>query len=193
MKKSLRLTACCLALLCAISATDSLMWSTEARGDDRTTYLLRAGVIGASGARGQTTAIVSNGTLGQPQPIGLGTGGDVNHIAGFWGAAGYGGLPSGVDVPPVLTNRLQQSFANPLLLPTVIAFSCARPGPVDLSIYNIRGARVRTLVRQTVVAGFHRVAWDGRDDRGGSVAAGLYFCRLSMADFRAVKKMVLVK
>jgi flagellar hook assembly protein FlgD len=63
-------------------------------------------------------------------------------------------------------------------------------GPVRLTIYDVHGRRVSTLIDEQRDAGEHFVVWDGRDSRGRSVASGIYFARLSTGDDSAVRKVV---
>jgi len=60
-------------------------------------------------------------------------------------------------------------------------------------IYDLRGALVRTLVREQMLGGNYRVAWDLRDERGRSLPSGVYLARLKTADGIRTGKMVLIK
>jgi flagellar hook assembly protein FlgD len=62
-----------------------------------------------------------------------------------------------------------------------------------MAVFGVDGRRVRQLVMGTVPAGTHQVTWDGRDDRGQQVAAGVYFYRLTAGDRTLTKKMVLIR
>ncbi len=55
-------------------------------------------------------------------------------------------------------------------------------------IYNLLGQEVRTLVRETMDAGFHSVVWDGMDEYGKQVASGIYMYRMSVGDFSQVHR-----
>jgi len=95
------------------------------------------------------------------------------------------------DLPAALT--LAQNHPNPFNPSTTIGFSLAREGRVELSIYDARGALVRTLVDGSRPAGDQQVVWNGRDDGDRQVAAGVYLYRLR-ADGREIqRKMTLVK
>lgn len=61
---------------------------------------------------------------------------------------------------------------------TRISFSLPLEGSVSLGVYNLLGARVRTLVSGTRPAGSHSAVWDGRDNRGAIVPGGVYFFEL---------------
>ena len=89
---------------------------------------------------------------------------------------------------------LQQNYPNPFNPTTAIPF--ALHGPTDdlrLQIYNLLGQRVRTLLSGPMAPGFHTIVWNGRDDAGRQVAAGLYISELRTAEFRQTRKMTLVK
>ncbi len=103
--------------------------------------------------------------------------------------------PTGVsgagDVPSPLA--LDQNYPNPFNPETRIAFTLEHAGPVKLRIFDPRGRLVRTLVDGSREAGPQLVAWNGRDDRGQTAAAGVYLYRLE-ADGRAIeRKMTLIK
>ncbi|MFQ6093799.1 MAG: T9SS type A sorting domain-containing protein [bacterium] len=64
---------------------------------------------------------------------------------------------------------------------------------VSLKIYNMLGQEVQTLVNEPKEAGYYIVPWDGRDANSQEVASGVYFYRLNMGEYSAMKKMVLLK
>ena len=86
------------------------------------------------------------------------------------------------------------------LTETSIEVALPMASQVRLEIYNITGQRVRTLMQGRHEAGFHRVLWNGKDDRGREVPSGVYFYAISAVELggkekahREVKKMVLIK
>ena len=89
--------------------------------------------------------------------------------------------------------ELAQNFPNPFNASTTIAFQLAFASQVELAIYNISGQRVRTLISGSLPAGHHRLQWDGRNDRGESVASGAYLYQLSASDFVATRQLMLLK
>ncbi len=95
------------------------------------------------------------------------------------------------DVTPA-PFTLRQNHPNPFNPATTITFSIAEPGLVTLSIYNILGQRIRTLVNGIVPAGDHAMVWDGRDYAGFAVGAGVYLYRLTDGTRVEVKKMLLL-
>ena len=60
-------------------------------------------------------------------------------------------------------------------------------------MFNVLGQRVRTLLNGQVEAGYHHLAWDGRNDEGFQAGAGVYFYLLESGQFRQTRKMTLVK
>ncbi|MEO6461904.1 MAG: DUF4331 family protein [Candidatus Eisenbacteria bacterium] len=74
-----------------------------------------------------------------------------------------------------------------------IRFAQPAAGPVSFRIYNVRGQIVRTLLNETREAGEHLLAWDGADDAGARVAAGMYFYRGEVGGARFDQKLVMVK
>jgi hypothetical protein len=103
-------------------------------------------------------------------------------------------IGSGVDDSPQGFNYLDFNYPNPFNPSTTIRFGVAKAGPVTLRIYNVRGQLVRTLVDDVRQPGVeHMVTWNGRDDRGRSVASGVYFVRLEASRFTQTRKMVLLR
>jgi hypothetical protein len=91
------------------------------------------------------------------------------------------------------TTELYQNYPNPFNPTTTIRFGLADDGPVRLTIYNVQGQRVRTLVDEVKPAGYHTYTWNGRNDNGGQVATGVYLCRFEAGENAFTKKMVLLK
>jgi flagellar hook assembly protein FlgD len=64
---------------------------------------------------------------------------------------------------------------------------------VSLKVYDITGRLVNTLVQGKVTPGVHSLSWEGKDNIGRKCASGVYFVRLMAADYKASKKMVMIK
>ena len=88
---------------------------------------------------------------------------------------------------------LEPNYPNPFNTSTYLIYRLATPGAVRLKIYNALGKPVRTLVDQYQPAGFYQVAWDGRDQRGAAVAAGVYLTRLFYPGGEQTRRMLLLK
>ncbi len=79
-----------------------------------------------------------------------------------------------------LQAELWPNYPNPFNASTRIQYTLAYPAHVDLRIVNALGQTVRVLVSGNVVAGVHRVHWDGTNGTGALVESGVYFCRLKV-------------
>ena len=88
---------------------------------------------------------------------------------------------------------LAQNYPNPFNPTTTIEFDLPRAMTVDLSIYNVTGRRVATLVSGMLPVGTHQVEWDGHSQSGRSAASGVYYYRLSADSYTATRKMILLK
>jgi hypothetical protein len=95
---------------------------------------------------------------------------------------------------PVFKTELLQNTPNPFNPRTTIAFATTDQASVNLQVFDLAGRLVRVLVDdETVTRGRHEVVWNGRDDTGRKVAAGVYFYRLTAGPWSEMKRMVLVK
>ena len=109
------------------------------------------------------------------------------------------GIKEGSDKAQQLPRvfSLMQNYPNPFNPTTTITFDV--PGEagekkqVRLTIYDIRGRRVKTLIDSELEPGRHRVVWDGRNDRGQRVASGIYLYTLKSGDKTHTRKMVLLQ
>lgn len=88
---------------------------------------------------------------------------------------------------------LRRAQPNPFGTDTAIAFSLTQSGPVRISLFDPQGRLARTLVSATLAAGGHQVRWDGRDDQGRPVSAGVYFARMEAEGTVLVRKVVRVE
>ena len=88
---------------------------------------------------------------------------------------------------------LSQNYPNPFNPTTTISFSVPVEGNVVLSIYDITGRLVTTLVDKSMSSGYHEVTWDSTDLMGSNVSAGLYIYSLQAEGVALTRKMVLMK
>jgi len=94
--------------------------------------------------------------------------------------------------------RISQNYPNPFNPVTEIRYQIPAIGDqitsnVNLSLYNVLGKMVRTLVDGKQSLGYYKVIWDGRDENGNPVASGIYFCRLKVGGFTKTRRMVLIR
>jgi parallel beta-helix repeat protein len=89
---------------------------------------------------------------------------------------------------------ISAAYPNPFNPTATVKYEVPRPGAqVSLTIYNVRGQVVRTLVDEFKVPGFYTVTWDTRNDAGGPTASGIYFLQMRTRGFTQTKKLVLLK
>ncbi len=91
------------------------------------------------------------------------------------------------------TLSLGQNWPNPFRASTRIAVSLPREGPVQITVCDVIGRVVRTLVHGFMTPGQHEVVWDGKDDDGRSVASGVYLYRLDSQGSRYEGRMTLLR
>jgi hypothetical protein len=92
------------------------------------------------------------------------------------------------SIPTPADFALYQNYPNPFNPTTDIRFQIPFNLQVTLSVYDILGQNVATLINQNVAAGGHSVTFDG-----SALASGIYFCRLETPNFSAVRKMILLR
>ena len=101
---------------------------------------------------------------------------------------------TGIGDPPLFPGTvLRQNYPNPFNPKTAIQFDLPRGVRVDLSIFDVSGEHIVSLVDGFVGAGPMEFHWDGRDSDGRFVGSGIYFYRLRTTDAVLTKKMVLLK
>jgi hypothetical protein len=92
----------------------------------------------------------------------------------------------GVAVPapepqaPSYTTGLDAVAPNPTNPSATVRFSLAAAGTVRLTVYDVRGRRVKGLLSDALSAGPHVVDWNGRDDSGELVSSGIYYVRMDV-------------
>ncbi len=89
--------------------------------------------------------------------------------------------------------RIIGNYPNPFNPNTVIYFQLNSEMHVDLSIYNVKGQKIKTLVNEILPEGMNQVNWNGVDSMGNMMGSGVYFYKLSSTSHSAVKKMILIK
>lgn len=89
--------------------------------------------------------------------------------------------------------NLAQNYPNPFNPATTIKYALPKSVDVEITIYNILGQKVKTLLNEPQKAGFKKAEWDGTNDYGLKVGSGVYIYRLRADDFVAQMKMVFLK
>jgi len=88
---------------------------------------------------------------------------------------------------------LEQNYPNPFNPTTEIRFATPRAGEITLTVHNMLGQTVQTLVSGSVEAGNHIVSWNGKNNLGEAVASGVYLYRLTAGNEVSAKKMMLIR
>ncbi len=148
---------------------------------------------------------------GNPNPIYYDPEDQFNPGYALWPAMGtiindmgaYGG-PNAIGWPavdieePIIPNSSSlishlSNYPNPFNPTTTINYSLKENSKVTLNIYNIKGQKVRTLIKDKLETGNHSVIWYGKDNNCKSVSSGIYFYKLKTGNFQKVRKMILMK
>jgi hypothetical protein len=159
----------------------------------------RAGVSGTGAEPGAFGAVAMG--------LAVGAGGELRHVdtgalAGETYVYRLTDAESGEEIHvtgsiyvPVMRGELSQNYPNPFNPLTRITYLVPDGGVLEvrLVVYDVRGARVRTLVDDRKAGGKYTVEWDGRNDQGQAVGSGVYFYRLVSTNFTQTRKMLLLK
>jgi len=106
------------------------------------------------------------------------------------------GQPSGtviVGVPESSIFTIDQNIPNPFNPLTTIEYSMPERGRLQITIYNLRGELVRTLIDEVVNQGPGSMDWDGNDNLGAAVSSGVYFYKAEALGKATIHKMALVR
>ncbi len=95
------------------------------------------------------------------------------------------------EIAPVLSNVA--NYPNPFNPETTIRFNMSKAGKANVSVYNLKGQLVKTILNGDVPAGNKEIVWNGTDTQNNSVASGVYFFRVKTEKQTINRKMVLQK
>ena len=138
--------------------------------------------------RGDITGGITAGVVALPLALALGVASGVGPMAGMYGAiavgffaALFGGTPSQISGP-----------TGPMVVVLAGLFA-SLSGNIELSIFDIKGRKIRKLVNEQKPVGDYQIKWDGTNDSGAPLSSGQYFYQLKVGYFTSTKKMVLLK
>jgi hypothetical protein len=100
-------------------------------------------------------------------------------------------LKKAPEIP--LTFSVSQNYPNPFNPETSIRYEIPAENFVTISVYNIMGKKITDLVHEIRPVGYHHTTWNSTNMHGESVASGVYIYTITAGDYRAVKKMVMIK
>lgn len=165
-------------------------------------YLSVAGALGGwQNSAGHNDVILNQGIWASYTWRAMGVGVDLDSKRYFlWFAASTdpAGAPSDCAVSAVGDVRpgafeLRGIYPNPFNPSTRLSYWLPADGRVQISIYDVTGRRVRTLLDETVSAGVGSVTWNGADDGGRRVASGTYFFRVESRGTVRTQRATLVQ
>ena len=97
----------------------------------------------------------------------------------------------GADIPQIFA--LHQNYPNPFNPTTQIKYDLPEDALVSITIYDIMGRSIRSLVNSQQTAGYRSIQWNATNNLGEPVSAGMYIYTIQAGEFRQVKKMILLK
>mgnify|MGYP001238302228 FL=1 len=95
------------------------------------------------------------------------------------------------NIPSIFS--LSQNYPNPFNPVTKLDYNLPLRSKVNISIYNVLGQEIKTLVNGVKEYGYHSTTWNGQDNVGREMASGVYFARITSQGFTKTRKMLLVK
>jgi hypothetical protein len=101
------------------------------------------------------------------------------------------GAVDGYTIPEQFA--LHQNYPNPFNPVTTLRYDLPENSYVNVTVYDMLGREVKTLVNQTQDAGYRSVIWDATNDYGKPVSAGIYLYQIQAGEYMQTKKMVLLK
>jgi hypothetical protein len=192
-RSKVTLPAAGLLLILIIVSFGVVLEAEPAESSAGSSLSLERMVLSSGGSAGMALAWSGNGTLGQFAPPGASLAGTRILLSGFWAlpSNAMSGRQDLIDVPR--GDCLLQNVPNPFGATTRIEYILSGESTVKVSVFNVRGQRVRTLVAATQAPGRHAALWDGLDGEGRAVSPGIYFYRLDTDEHGAIRKMVLAR
>ena len=109
------------------------------------------------------------------------------------------GVPSNIreedrsQVGEIASSKLFSNFRNPARGSASFRFYLRQKADVQLTVYDVAGRRIRSLVQSTTDSGVHEVRWDGNNDAGAVMGSGVYILRFETLDIASSNKFVFIK
>ena len=92
-----------------------------------------------------------------------------------------------------ISHKIFNNYPNPFNPITTLRYDLPEDAMVNITIYDMMGRKVSTLVNNQQTAGYKSIQWNATNDKGAPVSAGLYLYTLEVGQFQQTKKMVLLK
>ena len=91
------------------------------------------------------------------------------------------------------TFSLHQNYPNPFNPITTLRYDLPEDAMVNITIYDMMGRQVKTLINDEQTAGYRSLQWNATNDAGSPISAGMYLYMIQAGEFRQTKKMILLK
>ena len=91
------------------------------------------------------------------------------------------------------TFQLYQNFPNPFNAQTVIKYYLKDETQISITVYNLLGKGIITLINEIKTPGLYTIQWDGKGSNGKDVASGIYIYRMEAGKFTESKKLSLIR
>jgi len=111
----------------------------------------------------------------------------------YWDGGATSSVDENENLDTPIKFNLQNNFPNPFNPLTTVRYDLPEDGLVNVTIYDVMGRPVKYLVNSQQNAGYKSIQWNGTNDAGQPVSAGLYMYTIQAGEFRQTKKMVLLK
>lgn len=120
---------------------------------------------------------------------------DINGSFQFYGPVSCNVNLNNNNPSPTIPNvtSLNNVYPNPFSEKTSISYGLAKSELVSIDIFNSKGQKVRTLIKESKNAGEHHPIWDGKDDNNRALPTGIYFIKLDAGKYSKTAKIVLTK
>ena len=127
-----------------------------------------------------TRVSITDLQLNDNDPIAMATDMTIHHVLG-------------IDSQLPLSFALHQNYPNPFNPVTTLRYDLPEKSYVNITIYDITGRIVKNLVTENKKAGYHYARWNGNNNLGKTVSAGMYIYTIQAGQFQSMKKMILLK
>lgn len=157
------------------------------------TYTIERSVIGATGGTVTGGPFRLNFTIGQ-SVVGTQSGPDAKLNSGFWWEVSTTAVD--IQTEPLPTRfALNPSQPNPFTTQTMVRFAIpvGSDVPIFLGVYDLNGRLVRELVRNRQSPGQYSITWNGTDDDGRLLSAGVYFVRFQAPNILQHRRVVMLR
>ncbi len=106
---------------------------------------------------------------------------------------GYGNAGTNIENDILPESFTLSVYPNPFNPSTVISYQLSVISKIDISVFDLLGRKIKTLIKSSQPAGRHEINWYGKNDMAQAVSTGVYLLRFKSGNFVQTKKLVLLK